>query len=149
MNQKIWGPHMWFSLHSITFTYPFHPSDEDKDMIIHFFKSLKYILPCITCQLNYANNLKELPIRANSRKELVHWLIELHNMVNVETGKEIMPPETAIKHYEKIYGCRIYLDAQEQDKDLTNNCMIDNKNYTCYYLFVITILLILSYWFKP
>lgn len=141
MNQKVWGPHMWFSLHSITFTYPFSPSNEDKEMIIEFFTSLKTILPCITCQLNYTKNLQDLPIQTGNRKQLVHWLIDLHNKVNIETGKATISYDTAIRYYEQKYGCRIYLDQEEQDKNLTNNCMLDQYHYNWIYITFIVILL--------
>lgn len=145
MNQKIWGPHMWFSLHSITFTYPFSPSEEDKELITNFFTSLKNILPCITCQLNYRKNLEDLPIQTESRKELVHWLIDLHNKVNVETGKAVMSREAAIKHYEKIYGCRIYLEQKEQENDETNNCMLDQYHYNWIYIAIIIVILLICF----
>lgn len=145
MNQKVWGPHMWFSLHSITFTYPFKPSNEDKELVINFFTSLKNILPCITCQLNYTKNLQDLPIQTGSRKELVYWLIDLHNKVNIETGKSVMDYKSAIKYYEKQYGCRIYLDQEEQEKDESNNCMLDRYHYNWIYIFVIIIILLISF----
>ena len=30
MNQNIWGPHLWFSLHTISFNYPLKPTENDK-----------------------------------------------------------------------------------------------------------------------
>lgn len=141
MNQKVWGPHMWFSLHSITFTYPFSPSNEDKEMITDFFTSLKSVLPCITCQLNYTKNLEDLPIQTESRKKLVHWLIDLHNKVNVETGNPVITYETAIRFYERKYACRIYLDQEEQEENQSNNCMLDQYHYNWIYISAIILLL--------
>lgn len=37
MNQNIWGSHLWFSLHSISFNYPLSPSIEDKNNYKNFF----------------------------------------------------------------------------------------------------------------
>jgi hypothetical protein len=32
MNQNIWGPHLWFSLHTISFNYPLKPSDTEQNV---------------------------------------------------------------------------------------------------------------------
>ena len=42
MLTSIWGNHMWNSLHCISFTYPEHPTDEDKQHYKTYFQTLKY-----------------------------------------------------------------------------------------------------------
>ena len=101
MNQNIWGSHMWFSLHTISFNYPFHPTEDEKKNYEIFFLSLQNVIPCPICKKNYIRHIQEHPIHnfLNSRKSLVYWLIDMHNMVNAEIGKKIMSYENVIKKY--------------------------------------------------
>jgi hypothetical protein len=90
MNQNIWGPHMWFSLHTISFNYPIKPTENDKYYYKNYFNSLQHVIPCSVCKRNYIRHLNELPIdkAIENRKSLVYWVIDLHNLVNSETGKK-------------------------------------------------------------
>lgn len=105
MNPQVWGPHLWFSLHTITFSYPFYPDSEQKQQMKDFFLSIQHILPCMLCREHYQEHLKTNPIEPalESRGELVKWLIEVHNSVNKSLGKPEWSVPDAIHHYEKIY----------------------------------------------
>lgn len=153
MNQRVWGPKLWFSLHSITFTYPYNPSSEDKKTVSDFFVSLKDVLPCTACQTNYKKNLADFPIKLGSRKELVYWLIDLHNNVNVETGKKKWSYQDVIRKYEREYSCKIYLTEEEEsrDNDSQNNCLtgrLYNYRYICILVLLILCIAIYYYRFK-
>ena len=111
MNQNIWGPHMWFTLHTISFNYPLYPSDTDKENHKTFIMTLKHVIPCSVCRKNFARNLKEMPPKLNSRKEFVYWLIDIHNEVNSLTGKKIMDRNKVIKMYEKKLNKKIELEC--------------------------------------
>ena len=115
MDPNIWGPKMWFSLHSISFTYPFYPDEKDKMNYKNFFELLEFTLPCVICRNNYAKNLKQYPLKNHlkNRKSLVYWLIDIHNMVNMETNKPTFSHRDVINMYEKIYGRRIFLEDPE------------------------------------
>ena len=104
MNPKIWGPSAWFFLHSVTFRYPDNPSKQDKYNYKTFFESLKYILPCYKCSLNYKKHLDEYPINDDvlqSRKSLINWLIKIHNEVNKELHKPILTYNEVISDFER------------------------------------------------
>lgn len=118
MNQNVWGPHLWFSLHTISFTYPIRPKETDKEEYKSFFIALQHVIPCSICKKNYKRHLKEFPVDAhlNSRKDLVYWVIDLHNMVNSETGKRVISYEDAIKRYEDAYKKKIALNAEDEKK---------------------------------
>lgn len=136
MNQNIWGPNLWFSLHTMTFTYPLKPKEEDKKNTKIFFHSLQYTIPCSLCRKNYIRHLKESPIdeHLESRKKLVFWLIDIHNMVNGETGKKQLSYEVVIRKYEKVYGKKLILegdvDMDESDESLSYNLLYDSNNIT-------------------
>lgn len=113
MNQNVWGPHAWFFLHSITMNYPFNPSEEQKQRTKSFFYDAQHMLPCKYCRDNYKRNLKETPIRLENRQEIVHWLIDLHNEVNGQTGKRHYSYDEVLKIYEKAYNKRIPLTESD------------------------------------
>jgi hypothetical protein len=153
MNQNIWGPHLWFSLHTISFNYPLNPTKEEKQNYKDFFLSLKHVIPCSICKKNYIRHLNEMPLdnALNSRKDLVYWMIDLHNTVNGETGKKIISPEIVIKKYEDVYKKKIILDNNENniEIDKKNNLIYNNdekKNnirYIINYLFIFFLLLLI------
>ena len=87
MKPKIWGPHAWIFLHSVTMNYPDNPTHQDKKEMKDFFNSLRYVLPCEKCSKNLQFNMMKYPLTDNmlsSRDSLVRWLIEIHNMVNLD-----------------------------------------------------------------
>ncbi len=163
MNQNIWGPNLWFSLHTMTFTYPLKPKDTDKQNTKTFFHSLQYMIPCSVCRKNYVRHLQESPIdeHLESRKKLVFWLIDIHNMVNGETGKKILSHDVVIRKYEKVYGKKLILegdvDMDENDESLSYHLLYDSNGITnCFkntlqndwikmILIILFILLILCY----
>ena len=124
MNPEVWGPPFWFALHSITFNYPINPNIESKERIRNFFNSLEYILPCQICKVHYSQHIRKHPIetKLSNRKDLVYWLIDIHNMVNSMNHKQLLPYNKVIKMYEKAYRKKIYLD-----KDV-NGCESEKYN---------------------
>lgn len=147
MNQNIWGPHLWFSLHSISFNYPINPNEDDKNNYYNFFDSLKNVIPCSICKKNYIRHLNEHPIKNNldNRKKLVYWLIDMHNMVNVETGKKIFSYDKVIKKYEDVYKKKIDLNSdnnKEYDKQYDKQY---DKEYDkiVYFIFIILFFLLI------
>lgn len=104
MEPNIWGPAGWTFLHSITFQYPEEPTDIDKRKYFTFFNSLKNVLPCPTCREHYEKNFEMLQIRLDNRKELIEWLIDIHNQVNRDAGKKIYSYDEVYQIYNDMYG---------------------------------------------
>ena len=146
MNQNVWGPHMWFTLHSITFNYPIKPTNDDKNNYKNFFIYLQNVIPCNICKKNYIRHLKEYPLdnNLNSRVDLVKWMINLHNAVNGETGKKILSYDNVIKKYEDAYQSRNLL-SKDYNNDIiyTKNIYFNNNNI--YYIILFVILVIILY----
>ena len=90
MLTSVWGPSLWHSLHTISFNYPVNPTLKQKREYLSFFKSLKNILPCKYCRINYVNNLKSVPLTMATMKDretLSIWLYNLHEEINKMLGK--------------------------------------------------------------
>jgi len=137
MNQNIWGPHFWVTLHTLTFNYPLEPTTKDKNNHYTFFTILKDILPCSVCRKNFSRKLKEDPLKQhlNSRRDIVEWMVDCHNKVNAETGKRYYSLEEVIKLYSEKYSMKIELNQPRQKK-------LNYKIYTNILLCVLILLLI-------
>jgi hypothetical protein len=151
MNQNIWGSHLWFSLHTMSFNYPLKPTIEDRNNYKNFFINLQEVIPCSVCKKNYKRHLNEHPIEnfLDNRKSFVYWVIDMHNMVNAEIGKKILSYEIVIKKYEDVYQKKMILNNEdinykknelEENKLEKNNG--DKKIIYCIFVFFVILLII-------
>jgi len=75
---------LWFTLMYFAYTYT---PDRSKH-IRPFFLSFFMMLPCADCAQDALLDLQEHPIRPDmSRDELIAYVVEFHNRVNVKLGK--------------------------------------------------------------
>jgi len=153
MDPNIWGPKFWFSLHSVSFTYPFSPDAKDKERYKTFFGLLEHLLPCVLCRKNYSKNIQNYPITGHldSRKSLAYWVMDIHNMVNMENGKPTMTREEMLQNYERQYGRKIYLEdpAPHITKKKLDDIawQTENGKFTIFPKWKIAILLIIIFIF--
>ena len=85
INPEIWGMYGWKFMHYITFSYSNNPTIKDKEIMKNFFMSIKYVLPCEKCRINFNKHLEEYPLNDDvlkNKKTLVIWLMNIHNEVN-------------------------------------------------------------------
>ena len=107
MKPDVWGPHAWIFLHSITLEYPDNPTDEDKVNIVNFINSLSLVLPCQKCRINFGLHLEKYPLTnkvLESKTNLVKWMIDIHNCVNVTNNKKELSYEDSLKEILKLYN---------------------------------------------
>jgi hypothetical protein len=104
MQPKVWGKYVWVSIHIIALGYPDNPSDEDIMHYKEFYTNLWKVLPCYKCSVNYLRHLEELPIDEALKNNitLFKWTVDLHNIVNKELGKRIVPFEEAKEMYSRL-----------------------------------------------
>jgi hypothetical protein len=102
IDPNLWGPHGWAFLHYITLSYPDKPTQQDKNNIITFFNSVGNVLPCEKCRYNFDSHLKKFPLdnnTVNSRYNLVNWLVNIHNEVNLMNGKKTVSFDESVQIY--------------------------------------------------
>ena len=139
INPKIWGQAGWIFLHSITFSYPVNPDENDRNRMKNFFLNVQYILPCERCQNNYHRHLQELPLNdfvLSTRKNLIEWLINIRNKSNNELGK----PNLTLK--DVIFQLESGSLSSEKKEALIK---FDTSKLVIILLIVIVILLIIYY----
>jgi len=99
-NPELWGNHGWVFLQHVALSYPNQPNKEIKQNYKDFFYSIKNILPCETCAMNYLDHIKKIPIDnyLKNRNTLFSWIIKIHNEVNKITNKKMLN-ENKVKQY--------------------------------------------------
>ena len=131
MDPTIWGPHLWFFMHTLSFNYPINPTMDDKKNYYNFFYNLTQIIPCIECKNHYIDFFTKNPITnfLINRDKLIEWVTNAHNNVNKLTNKPIWSLDKVFKHYKKIF--------LEDNKN--------NKNSYKKYLIIFSLILIIFY----
>jgi hypothetical protein len=100
---KVWGPKLWFILHTSAMHYPKNASDRVKEQMKNRIIALPLEIPCEVCkphaqafiQLNY-NNLDKI---TSGRRNLFEFYVDFHNKVNKRYNKPIISYEEAYKFW--------------------------------------------------
>jgi len=82
---SVWGPSAWHFLHTMSFNYPVHPTEEQKKHYMDFVLSLQNVLPCGKCRKNLVKNFKKLPLtmkEMENRDKFSRYLYNLHEVIN-------------------------------------------------------------------
>ena len=90
MLTTVWGPGMWHYLHTVSFNYPIHPTQKDKDSYKQLLLNMQYTLPCKYCRENLKNNYKVHPLEPchlKTRDTFSRYVYKLHEIVNKMLGK--------------------------------------------------------------
>jgi hypothetical protein len=121
LDSKIWGPPMWFFLHTSAMCYPLHPNAVTKKKVYDFFQNLHLFIPIEPMASNFSKLLDEYPITPylDDRESLIRWVWFIHNKINQQLEKpQISLNEFYVKYYEhykpKNMKQREYLKLREK-----------------------------------
>ena len=127
----VWGPHGWKFLHFLALAYPLEPTEDNKKHYKQFFELLQFMLPCSICANNFKRHIEtDLPISdevLKNRDNFVKWSIDLHNIVNKETGKREIPHEEALNLIYNNFPDNKSVDNKSND-NTSLNINSNNKN---------------------
>ena len=103
IDPKIWGPYFWETFHLSTVGYPENPTTEHISSYRDFYTSFMKILPCEKCshsamEIITTSNLEE---GLKSRKNLILWGYNFHDLVNIKLGKKSPSFEDFLKKISK------------------------------------------------
>ena len=138
MDNKIWGPYFWFTLHTVTLAYPENPNYITRRHYNDFFLTLQNVLPCNLCREHYKKHLQEYPISAHldSKESIVKWCFNLHNKVNQSLGKPNFGYEEFREKYRKIFAPTIL------ERVINENNIQKYRKYKCGAILILIFILL-------
>merc|ERR1740117_1427525 len=94
-----WGPSMWRSLHCIAHHLPPRLSDESRQSFQAMVETLPQLLPCKVCGQHLKEYFRDDPVTSHldTRDHVEQWLVQLHNKVNLGTGKPALSQAQAVQ----------------------------------------------------
>lgn len=98
MDPTIWGPHYWFTLHTIAFHYPKHPTAIQKKVHYRLIHNFHAFIPNASMGAIYSKLLEENPVTPylDNREDFILWMHHFHNRINERLNK---PTITLAEHY--------------------------------------------------
>lgn len=141
MLPEIWGAHLWFMLHLISFEYPENPTEYDKRVYHDFYTALKDVIPCEICKKHYRTHIHKHPLtpHLDRRSDLIQWVIDVHNVVNASLGKMVLTTQEVMAIYSKLKPVSPFATL---DTDAIVSKYRD-KDFTRTYFFIIIAALII------
>lgn len=102
MSQKDWGNITWYLFHTLAEKVNPERFSEIKPTILLFIKTTCQNLPCPICAAHAQKNLRDANMNLiNTKADLIEFLRQFHNVVNIHTGKETVSKEFVISKYKK------------------------------------------------
>jgi len=137
LDPKVWGPHYWFFLHTISMSYPLRPNSVTKKKYYEFIQNLPLFIPVESIAGEFSKLLDQYPITPylDSRDAFIRWVWFIHNKINEKLEKNKI---SLNKFYELYY-------EEYKPKDIKNREMNRLKNKLIYLFLVIFFVAIIMY----
>jgi hypothetical protein len=102
LDPKVWGPHYWFFLHTISMSYPHRPNTVTKKKYYEFIHNIPMFIPIETIATYFSELLDQYPVSPylDSRDSFIRWMHFIHNKINQRLEK---PKISLSKFYEQYY----------------------------------------------
>jgi len=104
LDPKVWGPHYWFFLHTVTMCYPLRPNAITKKKYYEFVHNISMFIPNETIATYFSKLLDEYPVTPylDTRDTFIRWMHFIHNKINKRLEKpEISLNQFYINYYEE------------------------------------------------
>ena len=108
MSQKEWGNITWYLFHTLAEKVNSEKFNEIKPTILYFIQDTCRNLPCPVCAAHAQSFLKLSKLElVKTKEDLIDFLRQFHNLINSNTGKEIVSKEFVITKYKTANLLRI------------------------------------------
>lgn len=128
LDPTVWGPHYWFTLHTIALCYPLYPNDVTKKKYYEFIQNLPLMIPVQKIGNNFSILLDKFPVTPylDSRESFQKWMHFIHNKVNEQLGLPQLTFSEAIDKYYHNY----------KPKDLLHREKLRRKEKYIFFIFL-------------
>jgi hypothetical protein len=139
LDPKVFGPHYWFFLHTISLNYPKYPNAVTKKKYYDFIQSLPLFIPIEKHAADFSKLLDEYPVSPylDSRDSFVRWMHFIHNKINEKLEKrKITLSEFYVQYYEAYKPKEVkfseYYRLREKAIYLGFICLVGSSIYYLY-----------------
>ena len=104
LDPKIWGPHYWFFLHTISMSYPVHPNAVTKKKYYDFVQNIPLFIPVESIAGEFSKLLDQYPVQPylDNKESFIRWIWFIHNKINKKLEKpQISLNDFYVKYYEE------------------------------------------------
>ncbi len=104
-NADVWGPHYWFFLHTIAYSYPDTPNTITKRKYYDLIQNMPLFIPSPEIGNEFSKLLDKYPVSPylDNRDSFIRWVHFIHNKINVMLGKEEISLMEANDRYKAKY----------------------------------------------
>ena len=83
LHPSVWGPHYWFTLHTIAIAYPQYPNEVTKKKYYDFIQNLPLFIPIENIGNTFSKMLDKYPVTPylDSRDSFMKWVHFIHNKI--------------------------------------------------------------------
>ena len=101
LDPAVWGPHYWFFLHTVAYTYPEHPTNVTKRKYYDLIQNMPLFLPDEAMGDRFAAFLDKYPVSPylDTRESFMRWVHFIHNKMNHHLDKEPLSMYAALDAY--------------------------------------------------
>jgi hypothetical protein len=105
LDPAVWGPHYWFFLHTVAYTYPEHPTNVTKRKYYDLIQNMPLFLPDERMGDQLATFLDKYPVSPylDTRESFMRWVHFIHNKFNDHLGQEPLSMYAALDAYYQQY----------------------------------------------
>ena len=98
---KIWGPHYWFFLHTITHIYPLYPNEVTKRKFYDLIQNMPLFIPNEKISNDFTKILDKYPVTPYlvNCDSFIRWMHFIHNRINRMINKEELTLFEALDDY--------------------------------------------------
>ena len=134
LDQKIWGPHYWFFLHTVSLSYPVTPNDTMKKKFYEFIHNFPLFIPDEKISASFSDLLETYPVSPylDNKDSLVRWTHFIHNKVNKKLEKD------------QISLGKFYTDYYTQYETITEKqiTQLKTKKHIVYAVLIVFLLIV-------
>lgn len=115
LDPNVWGPHYWFFLHTLAYSYPDTPNEFTKRKYYDLIQNMPLFLPNPEIAKRFSQTLDKYPVTPylDCRESFVRWTIYIHNYVNRTLEKPEWELLEALENYLHAYENPLFQHSQQ------------------------------------